>query len=110
MFLPERPPPLDSIKYGERWEDEMCQKLSENRLLGNRKTLVIVCEGAIDTHCQPIKPDTVKTIIEKRLGLDTRVTTLGHVQRGGTPCAYDRYLVCIFDFIHVGLSINNSIL
>lgn len=26
------------------------------------------------------------------LGLDTRVTTLGHVQRGGSACAYDRYL------------------
>jgi len=24
--------------------------------------------------------------------LDTRITTLGHVQRGGTACAYDRYL------------------
>lgn len=26
------------------------------------------------------------------LALDTRITTLGHVQRGGTACAYDRYL------------------
>lgn len=29
---------------------------------------------------------------KKSLGLDTRITTLGHVQRGGTACAYDRYL------------------
>lgn len=28
----------------------------------------------------------------ERLGLDTRVTTLGHTQRGGRPCAYDRIL------------------
>lgn len=27
-----------------------------------------------------------------KLGLDTRITTLGHVQRGGTPCAFDRML------------------
>lgn len=29
---------------------------------------------------------------EGGLALDTRITTLGHVQRGGTACAYDRYL------------------
>jgi 6-phosphofructokinase 1 len=28
----------------------------------------------------------------KGLALDTRITTLGHVQRGGSPCAYDRML------------------
>lgn len=27
-----------------------------------------------------------------KLGLDTRITTLGHVQRGGNACAYDRML------------------
>lgn len=54
--------------------------------------MVIVCEGAIDRHLNPIKPEYIKQVIDKRLGLDTRVTTLGHVQRGGTPCAYDRYL------------------
>lgn len=30
-----------------------------------------------------------------RLGYDTRVTVLGHVQRGGTPSAFDRILVSI---------------
>ncbi len=64
----------------------------QQRQLGSRKTMVIVCEGAIDRHLNPIKPDYIKQVIDKRLGLDTRVTTLGHVQRGGTPCAYDRYL------------------
>jgi 6-phosphofructokinase 1 len=29
------------------------------------------------------------------LALDTRITTLGHVQRGGTACAYDRYLATL---------------
>ena len=27
--------------------------------------------------------------------MDTRITTLGHVQRGGTACAYDRYLATL---------------
>lgn len=35
---------------------------------------------------------TVKDILTMRLGLETRVTVLGYTQRGGTPCAYDRYL------------------
>ncbi|KAI9354855.1 phosphofructokinase-domain-containing protein [Zopfochytrium polystomum] len=95
VFLPERPPPLDTAKYGENWEDEMCEKLAMNRKHGSRKTLVIVAEGAIDRNLKPIKPDYIKTVIEHRLGLDTRVTTLGHVQRGGTPAAYDRYLATV---------------
>lgn len=60
----------------------MCQQLKEARNYGSRKTLVIVCEGAIDAQLNPIKPDYVKKVIETRLSLDTRVTTLGHVQRG----------------------------
>ena len=32
---------------------------------------------------------------KKGLALDTRITTLGHVQRGGSACAYDRYLATL---------------
>lgn len=32
-------------------------------------------------------------LVVKQLGYDTRVTILGHVQRGGTPSAFDRILV-----------------
>jgi 6-phosphofructokinase 1 len=32
--------------------------------------------------------------VKSRLGLDTRVTVLGHVQRGGNPSAFDRLLGC----------------
>ena len=55
--------------------------------------MVIVAEGAIDKNLKPIKCDHVKDILRERLQLDTRVTTLGHTQRGGRPCAYDRILV-----------------
>jgi 6-phosphofructokinase 1 len=34
----------------------------------------------------------VKDLLTNKLGLDTRITTLGHVQRGGNACAYDRML------------------
>jgi 6-phosphofructokinase 1 len=63
--------------------------------MGARKTIIIVSEGAIDRHLKPIKADQVKKVLEERLGLDTRVTTLGHVQRGGTPCAADRLIATV---------------
>ena len=34
----------------------------------------------------------VKDVLSNRLKLDTRITTLGHTQRGGPACAYDRLL------------------
>ena len=66
----------------------------QHRDIGKRKTIVIVAEGALDSKLQPIRADQVKDILSDRLGLDTRVTTLGHTQRGGRPCAFDRILVC----------------
>lgn len=53
-------------------------------------------------QCLPAKWQTHSTLscfhvclklVVKRLGYDTRVTVLGHVQRGGTPSAFDRILV-----------------
>ncbi|KAF5377378.1 hypothetical protein D9757_008030 [Collybiopsis confluens] len=86
VFIPERPP------TAEHWEDEMCDTIKQHREVGKRKTIVIVAEGAIDCDLKPIKADYVKDVLTDRLGLDTRVTTLGHTQRGGRPCAYDRVL------------------
>ena len=34
-------------------------------------------------------------LLSKKLGLDTRITTLGHTQRGGVPCAFDRMLATV---------------
>ncbi|KAJ8456355.1 hypothetical protein ONZ51_g12176 [Trametes cubensis] len=86
IFIPESPPDAD------RWEDEMCQMIQKHRDVGKRKTIVIVAEGAIDSKLQPIHAEFVKNVLSERLGLDTRVTTLGHTQRGGKPCAMDRIL------------------
>ena len=61
--------------------------------MGKRKTIVIVAEGTHDNLLQPIQAEDVKNVLTDRLGLDTRVTTLGHTQRGGPPCAFDRILV-----------------
>jgi 6-phosphofructokinase 1 len=64
--------------------------------LGKRKTIVIVAEGALDKNGNKITPEEIKSLLadkgEGGLALDTRITTLGHVQRGGTAVAYDRML------------------
>ncbi|XP_066484555.1 ATP-dependent 6-phosphofructokinase, platelet type isoform X3 [Tiliqua scincoides] len=85
VFIPEYPPE-------EGWEDKMCIKLSENRARKKRLNIIIVAEGAIDSHNKPITSEQVKDLVVTRLGYDTRVTILGHVQRGGTPSAFDRIL------------------
>uniref|UniRef100_A0A8C6G833 ATP-dependent 6-phosphofructokinase n=1 Tax=Mus spicilegus TaxID=10103 RepID=A0A8C6G833_MUSSI len=85
VFLPESPPEED-------WEENMCLKLSENRARKKRLNIIIVSEGAIDMQNKPITSEKIKELVVKNLGFDTRVTILGHVQRGGTPSAFDRIL------------------
>ncbi|CAA7267165.1 unnamed protein product [Cyclocybe aegerita] len=84
IFIPERPPHVNP------WEDEMCAQIHRHREVGKRKTIVIVAEGAHDSELNPIRAEYIKDVLTERLGLDTRVTTLGHTQRGGRPCAFDR--------------------
>ena len=60
--------------------------------MGKRKTIVIVAEGAHDLSLNKVTPTKVKDLLSNELHLDTRITTLGHVQRGGNACAYDRML------------------
>ncbi|DAA23449.1 ATP-dependent 6-phosphofructokinase, platelet type isoform X1 [Bos taurus] len=85
VFLPESPPE-------EGWQENMCIKLSENRARKKRLNIIIVAEGAIDTQNKPITSEQIKELVVTQLGYDTRVTILGHVQRGGTPSAFDRIL------------------
>ncbi|XP_064861851.1 ATP-dependent 6-phosphofructokinase, platelet type-like isoform X4 [Oncorhynchus nerka] len=85
VLIPEMPPE-------DGWEEQMCQKLSENRADKKRLNIIIVAEGAIDSHNKPITTDHIKELVVSCLGFDTRVTILGHVQRGGTPSAFDRIL------------------
>lgn len=73
----------------------MCHVLKGHRRMGKRKSIVIVAEGALDRNLKPIKAEYIKTVLTDRLGLDTRVTTLGHTQRGGAPCAFDRILATL---------------
>lgn len=85
-LIPESPPNL------ENWEAKMCDVLRSGRDLGRRDSIVIVAEGAVDIKGQPITCSSVKEILEERMDEDTRITILGHVQRGGSPSAFDRNL------------------
>ncbi|XP_056286167.1 ATP-dependent 6-phosphofructokinase, liver type [Pseudoliparis swirei] len=85
LFIPEAPPQ-------EGWEDRMCDRLQGSRTTGSRLNIIIIAEGAIDINGKHISSTYVKDLVVQRLGYDTRVTVLGHVQRGGTPSAFDRIL------------------
>ncbi len=89
VLIPEAPPMLDD------WEDKMCAVLKRGRELGRRDSIVIVAEGARDWHGNPISSQHVASVMEEKLGLEARLTILGHVQRGGAPSAFDRNLATL---------------
>lgn len=95
VFIPESPPESDD------WETEMCQALQAGREIGRRNSIVIVAEGAHDRYNKPISSEYVKQVIEQRLGEDTRLTILGHVQRGGSPSAFERYMSTVLGYAAV---------
>ncbi|KAI9046888.1 hypothetical protein LZ554_008966 [Drepanopeziza brunnea f. sp. 'monogermtubi'] len=87
VFIPEKP-------RSGNWKEEMCRIVAKHRQIGKRKTIVIVAEGAHDQDGKKINSEMIKDLLADKngLALDTRITTLGHVQRGGVACAYDRML------------------
>lgn len=87
-FIPEHPP-------DPGWERDLCELIRADRAAGCRNSIVVVAEGAHDSENTPITSSRVRTVLEDELGEDTRVTVLGHVQRGGAPSAYDRWMSSI---------------
>nr|CAH0113232.1 unnamed protein product [Daphnia galeata] len=87
VFYPENPPPVD-------WPEKICKKLSQERESGQRLNIIIVSEGAIDREGNPITAEMIRQVVVTNLNQDTRITVLGHVQRGGSPSAFDRVLGC----------------
>jgi len=86
VIIPESPP------KGDDWEDRMCETLKTGRQIGRRDSVIVVAEGARDENGNPITSEHIKKVLEEKLGEDTRITILGHFQRGGTPSAFDRNL------------------
>ncbi len=65
--------------------EELGKKLLEERERGKINCIVVVAEGAASAY-------TVARHLEHRIGYETRITILGHIQRGGSPTAFDRLL------------------
>jgi len=113
ILIPEEPFDIEAV----------CDALIRRHDLGNYASIVVVAEGAT-----PLE-GTMATVsgevdqfghvrlggigqrlaeqIEARTGFETRMTILGHVQRGGTPTAFDRVLatrfgVAAIDAVHAG--------
>ncbi|SDF66345.1 6-phosphofructokinase [Sporomusa acidovorans] len=75
ILIPEQPFSSENI----------CRQLLESRAKGKQYSIVVVAEGAgsaID----------LGKVISAKTGLETRVSVLGHIQRGGAPTVSDRLL------------------
>ena len=104
--------------------DGVCKKLQDRYDAGKKFSIVVIAEGAHEKdlglpsvpenerdECGHAKFIGVGNILgrelERRLGIETRVTILGHVQRGGSPTAFDRILATRFgvaavELVHAG--------
>jgi len=92
--------------------ERVCDDLKKRHAKGRFASIVVVAEGAepkegtMATQSGEVDQfghvrlggisNLVAEEIEKRTGFETRVTILGHVQRGGTPTAFDRILATRF--------------
>ena len=95
VLIPENPP------EEQDWEKDMCLDLKSGRDIGRQHSIVVIAEGAHDRFGKPISSEYVKQVLENQLGEEVRVTILGHVQRGGPPSAFDRYLGTIQGYVAV---------
>lgn len=95
VLIPESPPDIDN------WEELMCERLKAGRLAGRRDSIVMLAEGAQDRYGNYIGSSHIQKVLEEKLGEDVRVTILGHVQRGGSPSAFDRNLATQMGYIAV---------
>jgi ATP-dependent phosphofructokinase / diphosphate-dependent phosphofructokinase len=98
IVIPEHPFDVDLV----------CRRLREVHTLRRQFSILVVAEGAspvpgsMDVPEYPLDPNGFPMLggiasvlaaeIARRTGYETRVTVLGHVQRGGSPVAYDRVL------------------
>ena len=110
ILIPEVPFTMEGV----------CEKLRARYEVGKKFSIVVVAEGVTreDIGIPPV-PDHIRDEcghekfvgvgnilgkeLERRLGIETRVTILGHVQRGGSPTAYDRVLATRFGVAAVQL-------
>ncbi len=74
VLIPERKVDFDK---------DVVERIRQSRMMGNTHFMIVVAEGAGSAH-------EIGQRIHEELGMDPRVTILGHIQRGGSPTARDR--------------------
>jgi phosphofructokinase-like protein len=87
--------------------DAICRKIHQRQKQGSSFSIIAVAEGAFPRGGQPVVSIPGDSVYVARLGgvsfqvaefiaancqVETRVTVLGHLQRGGSPSAFDRWL------------------
>ncbi|MBI9042841.1 MAG: 6-phosphofructokinase [Anaerolineaceae bacterium] len=80
-LIPEQPIPLEDV----------ISTVENAYLRGKEHCIIAVAEGY-----SPSSTEIAEKINEMNIGFDTRVTILGHIQRGGSPTAFDRWLATRF--------------
>ncbi len=87
---------------------KVCDKVKQRQLTGRRSSIIVVAEGAVELGGErvvqaeaSVKYQNVRLggigqyvakQVEERTGIESRVVVLGHLQRGGSPNAFDRIL------------------
>ena len=110
ILIPEQPFDIERV----------CHHLKHRHSRGHLFSIVVVAEGAVPREGTLELPEyetdefgrprlggvsnVISTEIQRRTGFDTRVTILGHVQRGGTPTAWDRVLATRFGVAAIDLA------
>jgi len=99
--------------------DEICSGITKRHYRGKEFSIVVVAEGAAPKEdsltLQTEEKDAFGHVrlggigyvlskeIEKRTGFETRATVLGHIQRGGSPTAFDRILATRYGIAAIDL-------
>lgn len=86
ILIPETPTDLDKI----------VEELQLAKKRGKKSSIIVVAEGDESGGAM----ETAKSI-EGKTGFDTRVTILGHMQRGGSPTSRERLMAARFGYIAV---------
>src|SRR3712207_95875 len=102
ILVPERPYDIEKV----------CDHIRHRHRIGHKSTIVVVAEGSVPEEGSEVTQEEnldafghvrlggigvwLEREIEERTGFETRVTILGHIQRGGTPTAFDRVLATRF--------------
>lgn len=81
--------------------DAIIKKIKNGKKRGKKHHIIVAAEGALDAY-------ELARIIEEKGAIETRVTVLGYVQRGGVPTVQDRILASDFGYEAVNLLLSGK--